>query len=267
MRFLVLLMAGWGEVTLLGGPVPACGRVIGQAGVQAIAGAERRALLESARGRYYSLTAHGVRSFTCRVHFDFGTVSKTLLPPEDQADRRLLESAEFALKVGPGGPALTYQFPQGSVSQSQETVAAVTLWVSELVQGFFQTWPPRGFDGPVPEDRQVKQLVKEGEGYRVSAKVAGGAVEMRLDKDSLVTEVVGRGGAETERPRFQSTTDGLVYAGGDAVEMDTDGRTETRYAIETGRAGDLMLPRTVRLRVGEHVDVRWEMTGCSVERK
>lgn len=258
-RWRVLIVVGWGAWALGRGAVPA--------GAQVVAGAERKALLESARGRYYSLTAHAVRSFTCQVRFDFGTVSKGLLPAEDVADRRLLESAVFALKVGPGGPSLRYAFPQGSVSQSEETVAAVTLWVSELVQGFFQTWPPWGFAGAVPEDRQVQQMVRDGDGYRLDAKVRGATVQLRLTGDSLVTEVVGRGGAETERPRFQQTADGLVYAGADTVDTDADGRTETHYAIESGTAAGVVLPRAVRLRVGQHVDVRWEMAGCVVERR
>ena len=258
-RFWVLMTAGWGAWALAGYVVPA--------GAQVIAGAERRAVLESARGRYYGLTAHGVRSFTCQVHFDFGTIGKGLLAPEDGADRRLLESAVFLLKVGPGGPSLRYQFPEGSVSQSQETVAAVTLWVSELVQGFFQTWSPWGFTGAVPEDRQVQQVTRTGDGYRVDAKVAGAPVQMRLDSDSLVSEVVGRNGAETEHPQFTKMADGLVYAGAEQVETDADSRTETRYTIESGGTAGVILPRAVRLWVGRHVDVRWEMTGCVVERK
>lgn len=244
-----------------------CGLARPVAPAQELRGAEREAVLSSAREHYYSLTGKGVRSFTCGVRFDFGTLGKGLLPPEDKADRRLLESATFMVKVSPGGPMLGFRFPQGSVSQSQDTVAAVTLWVSELVQGFFQTWPPRGFAGPVPESRQVRDVVRDGDGYRILAKVAGTLMELHLDREFLVTEVIGRADAQTERPQFNQTPEGLVYAGGGSVETDAQGKTQVHHAIESARVDGVLLPRQVHLQVGQFVDVRWAMDGCTVERR
>src|ERR1700712_5057688 len=89
---------------------------------QEVTGSERQRVLETARSRYYNLTGLGVKSFTCGVNFDLDTLSKGFLPAGDIADRALLQTAIFTLKVTPGGPSLKFQFPDGAQSQSEDVV-------------------------------------------------------------------------------------------------------------------------------------------------
>ncbi len=236
---------------------------------QELAGAERQRVLEAARGRYYSLTGLGVRSFTCAVHFDLGTISRGMLPETDTADRALLQSAAFSLTVTPKGPTLRYEFPQGSVSQSQETVAGVTLWITEIVRSFFEVWPARGFNGPIPAERQVQSLTRDGEGYRVTAKVAGGTSEIRMSGGFLVEEIVTREreGEVDEQPTFAGSANGLVFSGGRTVTKEAAGVTQVKYEIEQAPAGGVLLPRSVHLAIGSYVDVRFGLGACSVVRR
>jgi hypothetical protein len=233
---------------------------------QELTGSERQRVLESARSRYYSLTGLGAKSFTCAVKFDLGTLSKGLLPVLDTADRALLESAVFTLKVTPAGPSLRYQFPEGSVSPSQDLVAGVTLWVTEIVQGFFQVWTVKGMSGPIPAEKQVEAVVKDGDGFRLTIKGSGMATELRLDKDFVVRTIVsqGRGSEIEEHPVFAATPNGLVFAGNESTDKEPGGTTHVKYGIEQAEVNGLRLPRAVHLVVGEHMDVRFGLHDCRV---
>ena len=233
---------------------------------QELAGADRQKILDAARAHYYHLTTLGLKSFTCGVNFDLSTISKALLPETDAADRMLLQNAVFVLQVTASGPMVRYQFPEGSVSQSQDVVSGVTLWITEIVQGFFQTWPAKGFDGPIPRDKLVQTVARDGDGYRVDVKSANGSSEVRLDKELVVREVLSRGrdGEVDEHPAFAATPDGLVFAGNETVDRSRTGVTKVRYTIEQGEAGGVRLPRAVHLVIGEHVDVRFALSGCKV---
>ncbi len=237
-------------------------------GAQEFAGAERARILESARARYYNLTGLGLKSFTCAVNFDLGTISKSLLPDSDQADRTLLQAATFVLKVTSAGPTLHYQFPDGAVSQSQDIVAGVTTWITEIVQGFFQTWPVKGLSGPIPRDKQVERVEREGEGYRVTVRAAGGSSELRLDKDLVVREILThlKDGEIDERPTFTNTPAGLVFAGNETTDKEPIGVTKVLYGIEQTQLEGVLLPRAVHLVIGSHMDVRFSLSGCKVVR-
>ena len=239
------------------------------AAAQELTGAERQRVLETARSRYYSLTGLGVKSFTCGVKFDLGTLSKGMLPETDAADRALLESAAFALKETPNGPMVRYQFPEGSVSQSQEIVGGVTLWITELVQGFFQAWTLKGFRGPIPPDKEVQSVTREGDGYRVTAKVARQSSEILLGEDLLVREIVTRGGdgQVDERPAFVPSPKGMVFSGNQTEDKDSSGVTQVRYGVEQGPVNGVLLPRQIHLSIGQHVDVQFVLRGCTVQGK
>ena len=233
---------------------------------QEVTGVARQRVLETLRARYYNLTGLGVKSFTCGVNFDLNTLSKGFLPPDDVADKALLQSAIFTLKVTPGGPTLKFQFPDGARSQSEDVVAGVTLWISELVQGFFQTWPLKGFYGPIPmADKNVLGVAQDGEGYRVTIKEPGGPLVLKLDKNSVVTDVQGQNGAILEHPIFTSAPEGLVFTGNDTQDTEPSGVTRTRYAIDISRVDGFMLPQRVHLLVGEHVDVQFGLSACKVQ--
>jgi hypothetical protein len=234
---------------------------------QELTGPERQRVLESARSRYYSLTGLGLKSFTCAVKFDLGTLSRGLLPESDTADRALLESARFTLKVTPSGPSLHYQFPQGSVSQSQDVVAGVTLWISEIVQGFFQVWAAKGMSGPIPPEKQVQTVARDGEGFRLTVKGVGGMpAELHLDKDFVVRTMLSRGRQEEieEHPVFTATPDGLVFAGNESTDKGPRGTTQAKYGIEVGEVDGVRLPRAVHLVAGGHMDVRFALNDCRV---
>jgi hypothetical protein len=233
---------------------------------QELTGAARQRVLETARSRYYNLTGLGVKSFTCGVNFDLGTLSKGFLPPEDAADRALLQAAIFTLKVTPGGPTLKFQFPNGARSESADIVAGVTLWISELVQGFFQTWPLKGFYGPIPPaDKNVQGIAQDGDGYRVTVKVPGGPLTLKLDKSYSITEVEGQNGTLVEQPIYTAAPEGLVFTGNATQETQPTGVTRTRYAIDIGRVDGFILPQHVHLLVGDHVDVKFALSGCKVQ--
>jgi hypothetical protein len=233
---------------------------------QELTGTGRQRVLETARSRYYTLTGLGAKSFTCGVHFDLQTLSPGLLPPSDTADRALLQGASFTLKVTQNGPSVAYRFPDGAVSQSQDVVAGVTLWITEIVQGFFQTWPAKGLHGPIPRDREVEHVQREGDGYLVTVKAPGGTADLHLDKDLLVRRIVSRSkDAEVEeRPAFTANPAGLLFTGNESVSKDPLGVTQVRYGLEEAPVDGVLLPRSVHLVVGSHMDVRFDLVGCRV---
>ncbi|ADW70476.1 hypothetical protein AciX9_3471 [Granulicella tundricola MP5ACTX9] len=235
---------------------------------QELTGTARQRVLETARSRYYNLTGLGVKSFTCGVNFDLDTLSKGFLPAGDIADRALLQTAVFTLKVTSGGPTLKFQFPDGAQSQSEDVVAGATLWISELVQGFFQTWPLKGFAGPIPhQEKQLLGVAQDGEGYRITVKGPAGPMVLHLDRNSMVTEIQSQNGTASqidEHPIFTSAPEGMVLTGNDTQDTEPNGTTRARYAIDIGRVDGFMIPQRVRLLVGEHVDVKFALSGCKV---
>ena len=237
---------------------------------QEVTGAERTRVLAAAREHYYSLTGQGVRSFTCAVNFDLGTVSRTLLPPADAADRHLLDSVAWTLKVTPSGPKLEYRFPEGVTAEDVDVVSAVTVWVAQLVGGFFQVWPVLGFAGPVPPDKQVRHAVREGDTLVLSVKTAAGDRELRLDGKGMLLRVLAENGRVDTRPEFRP----LTFTGGPlrlsastTTEYVGDAATVSRYTVDSAMVDGVTLPQTVHLTIGTHVDVHFGLSGCTVQRR
>ena len=172
-----------------------------------------KALLQAARARYYNLELKGFVSATCQVHFDFSTVP-ALSTKDGEPDRKVLEGAVFTLHLNSRQqPALEIAYPSATTPAARDAVAQTANLLKSLVTGFFQTWPSKGLDGPVPPfDSEIQSVSKTDKGYSLSLLVPGAPVRMDMDKNYLVTEISSAGGKIEERPAYAASPDGLVFA-------------------------------------------------------
>jgi hypothetical protein len=225
-------------------------------------------IVDSARSRYYSLEQRGLNSFQCSVQFDIGTIPAPLLAQENIADRKLLQSSSFNVKYERKGATVTHSYPNGTTTIAEASVSNVVNWMTSIVTGFFLTWPTKGFNGPIPPfDSLIDKISPTPNGYEFILNVSGGPVIVEMDKKFLVTRVVSIHGMVDEKPIFTETPDGLVYSGTHTFNENPQGdKTDIRIDIDSADVEGLRLPSSVRLRVNDNVDVRFSLSGCSVEK-
>jgi hypothetical protein len=225
-------------------------------------------VVEAARSRYYSLEQSGLESFQCSARFDLATIPPEMLHPDDAADRALLQNSSFGVRYERKGPTVTHTYPDGTSASAEAGIANLTGWMNSIVSGFFLSWPTKGFQGPIPSfDSEIEKVTPTPNGYEVVLNVSGGPVTVEMDKQYLVTRVVSVHGTIDERPVFTETPDGLVYSGTHTITESSQGeKTDIRLDIDSASVDGLRLPSLVRVRVNDNVDVKFELTACSVKK-
>ena len=110
-------------------------------------------------------------------------------------------------------------------------------------------------------------MAKTDQGYTFSLRVPGAPVEITTDKNYLATAIVSLGGKVKEHPVYESSPDGLVFVGNDALDESHPGsQVEVRYELGSTMVDGLRVPSSARLRVNQNVDVRFALDQCSVKR-
>lgn len=225
-------------------------------------------VLEAARSRYYSLEKQGLTSFQCSAQFDLATIPPQLLALEDVADHALLQNSTFSVKYERKGPTVTHHYPDGTTAVAEGRVASMTDWMTSIGNGFFLSWPTKGFQGPIPPfDSQIEKVNAVQNGYEVVLNVPGDSVTVEMNKQYLVTKVVSIHGMVDETPVFTETSDGLVYSGTHTITQNQQGeKTDIRIDIDSASVVGLRIPSLVHLRVNDNVDVKFALKDCSVTR-
>jgi len=227
-----------------------------------------KALIESARARYYNLEAAGFQSLTCSVKFDFSTVP--LLPAaEDDPTRMLIEATKFTLTLDSRAlPSVEHHYPDGSSAEAQERAAQVTNLLTSLVTGLFQTWPTKGLQGPIPPfDKEIQSIVRTETGYIVNLRVPGSPVQVYMDKSFLVNRITSIGGKIDERPTYVSKPEGLVFAANEVIDdSQPSGPVTIKYDLDASVVDGLRVPSSVRLKVNSNIDVKYDLSECHVKK-
>jgi hypothetical protein len=229
--------------------------------------AEDQKLLESARSRYYNLEERGFLSASCSVDFDFSTIPS--IPVEDRdATYRLVKETRFTLNLDRKNPTVSFSYPMGASDSARRHADPLAGLLRSLVFGLFQTWPSKGLHGPVPAfSSQIESVERVEGGYKFVLKVPGGPVQIEMDKNYLVRRITSIGGKVEELPIFDSTPDGLIFAGNVATDdSEVGGRVQVRYEFANSMVDGFRLPSSVRLRVNQNIDVRYSLTDCSVQK-
>ena len=226
-----------------------------------------KALLDSARAKYYNLELHGLESFTCSVDFDFATIP--YLPTSDkEADRKLLEATVFQIKVDRNGSTVQHAYPASATDQEQKRVAPTTNLLLSLISGLFQTWPSKGLRGPIPAfDSQIDGVETVANGYVIKLHGAGEKAHIELDKDYLVTRIVTFNGTIDETPIYEMTADGLIYTGNAARDTSNPSNpVDVHYEIKSATVDGLRLPEFIRLNVNQNIDTSFTLNKCIVSK-
>jgi hypothetical protein len=226
-----------------------------------------RAIVSSARARYYNLEASGFQSLSCSVNFDFSTVPQ-LPSMNDDATRQLIQQTIFTLILEGKGPKVEHRYPANSSSANQQRAAQMIDLLTSLVDGVFQTWPTKGFQGPIPPfDSQIESVTSTADGYLFNLRVPGDPVRVSTDKSYMVTEITSIGGKITERPTYVPSPDGMVFVGNSAIDdSERNGQVIVKYELGTSVIDGLRVPISARLRVNENIDVKFGLEGCAVKK-
>jgi hypothetical protein len=225
-------------------------------------------IVQSARARYYNLSAKGFQSLKCSVKFDLSTVP---LPPSatDDSMRKLLEATMFTLILDDKGrPTVQHRYPSDASESLQQQASQEINLITSFVVGLFQTWPTKGLQGPIPPfDSQIEGVESTDSGYTISLRVPGGPVKVLLDKSYLVTEIVSAAGKIHEHPVYSPSPEGLVFIGNDGIDdSEQGGRVEVKYDLGTSVTDGLRVPSSARIRVNQNIDVKFALDGCVVQK-
>jgi hypothetical protein len=226
-----------------------------------------REIVSSARGRYYNLEAAGFQSLSCSVKFDFSTVPQLPSSNDDDA-RKVIQQTDFILTLEGKGPKIEHHFPANASEANQRRAEQTINLLAALLGGVFQTWPTKGFQGPIPPfDSQIASVSSTAGGYLFTLRVPGGPVLVSTDKNYLVTEITSIGGKIIERPTYAPSPDGMVFVGNSAVDdSEPNGRVAIKYELGTAVIDGLRVPTSARLQVNENIDVKFVLDGCSVKK-
>jgi hypothetical protein len=226
-----------------------------------------RKIISSARARYYNLEAAGFQSLSCSVSFDFSTVPQ-LPSANDEATRKLIRQTSFTLTLEGKGPKVEHQYPAGSSDATQQRATQTTNLLTSLVGGIFQTWPTKGFQGPIPPfDSQIASVTSTADGYLFTLRVPGEPVRVSTDQNYLVTEITSIGGKIIEHPTYAPSPDGMVFVGNSAIDdSEPSGKVTVKYELGTTIIDGLRVPTSARLQVNENIDVKFVLEGCSIKK-
>lgn len=226
-----------------------------------------KAIVNSARAKYYNLELHGLESFTCAVDFDFATIP--YLPGSDrEADGKLLQATAFQIKLDRNGPTVQHTYPTSSTNEEQTRVAPMTNLLSSLASGLFQTWPSKGIHGPIPAfDSQIDGAETVATGYIVKLHGAGKNARIELDKNYLATRIVTFNGTVDETPIYKMTADGLIFTGNTARDSSNPGSpVVVHYDIENALVDGLELPELIHLQVNQNIKMSFTLDKCAVSK-
>ena len=82
--------------------------------------------------------------------------------------------------------------------------------------------------------------------------------------------MLAENGRVESRPEFKplsSAGDRLLLSSSTITEHAGDAATVTRYTVDSAMVDGIALPQTLRLTIGTHVDVRFRLSGCTVQRR
>jgi hypothetical protein len=225
-------------------------------------------LLDSARSRYYDLMGKGLISFHCAVKYDLSTLPATFLPESAINERRALSDSTLSVEVGRFAPRIELKFPKDADPLTQQRAKPASQFMTSIVSGFFQTWPSKGWQPPIPPfTNWVDRIVPTPQGYTITAKAANGLDSIDLSKDLLVTRILSIGGKVDEHPTFLQTPEGLIFSANDVVnQSEGGGSIRIKYEIQSVQVDGFRLPSSVHLKVNDNVDVRFSLNSCTVEK-
>ena len=230
--------------------------------------ANDKKVVESARAKYYNLSAAGFQSLRCSVKFDFSTVP--MLPSaKDDTTRKLLEATEFTFVLDDKGRSeVLHQYPRDTDPNAQQHASQVTNLLTSFVGGLFQTWPSKGLQGPIPPfESQIESVGLADHGYAISLRVPGGPVKVLIDESYLVTEIVSAAGKIDEHPVYSLSPEGLVFVGNDAIDdSGQNGRVEVKYDLGVSVINGLRVPSSAHLRVNQNIDVKFTLDDCTAQK-
>jgi hypothetical protein len=225
-------------------------------------------LLKTARKKYYNLSVAGFDGMNCLIKYDYATVP---LMPSSEEDplRKLLETTAFTLAIdSKGRVTVDHQFPADSSEEARQHAAQLTNLMTAFASGLFQTWATKGLQGPIPPfDSEIASVSASGGGYVFSLRVPGSPVEVKTDKDFLVSEITSVGGRLIEHPVYGPSSDGFVFVGNAAVDQSNPTQTvEISYQLELSLINGLRVPTSAHLQVKPDIHTTFRLDGCAVRK-
>jgi len=225
-------------------------------------------LLDTARSRYYDLMSKGLISFRCNVKYDLDTLPVTFLPESAINERRALSDSTLSVEVGRFAPRIEFKFPKDTDPLTLQSAKPASQFMTSIVSGFFQTWPSKGWQAPIPPFiNWVDRIVPTPQGYTITATAANGLDSVDISKDLLVTRILSIGGKVDEHPTFLQTPEGLIFTANDVVSQSAGGEsTRIKYEIQSAQVDGFRLPSSVHLKINDNVDVRFSLNSCTIEK-
>lgn len=164
---------------------------------------DKKAVLEEANRKYYSLKANGFTELSCRVVPDFDTFYKNMKMDAAARDRVLATSktVSFQVVVGPSGAAsVSHQF--GEAPANNEVAAGlnqIAEGVEHMVSGFFQSWSQLMINPPLPGASNEYQMEDLQGGYRFTSDEGKNHAVVSMNH-ALVIDTI-----EAKTPQFEGT--------------------------------------------------------------
>lgn len=225
-------------------------------------------LVEAARKKYYNLSAAGFDGMKCSIQYDYATLPLMPSSAEDPV-RKLLERTTFTLSIDAKGRAsVDHQYPADAPEEARQQAAQLTGLMTAFASGLFHTWPTKGLQGPIPPfDSEISSAASSGDGYVFSLRIPGSPVEVKMDKDYLVTEINSLGGKVLEHPVYEPSPDGFVFVGNTGIDQTNPTQSvEVSYHLKLSVLKGLRVPTSAHLQVKPNINTTFQLNECEVRK-
>ena len=243
-------------------PLPAaCQKASGSQAPQRAPGARssgvesRDNIVRQAQPLYYSLRAHGLQEFRCRVTVDFDTMFGNLnLDATGRELLPMLKKVDFSVAVGPTGAiSVSHQMNGAPATEALADRMRQSLsGFDGILEGFFQTWSQFVIYPPLPREGEDYSVEAVGEGYSITQKAGSMTVSLDMNREMVIThmEIASpkvNGGVD---PVFASGKEGLLLTGYEAkVKDENDQLQDVSVRIGYQEVDNLQLPQAVTVAV------------------
>jgi hypothetical protein len=221
--------------------------------------ADNKRVMAKARDAYYALDTRGFNGFECKVKPNWEIALRDTFktnPANAKATLKILNQLEFAVALGPNGPAkVTHNSLKAANDKQASGLNKIYGGIERTLVGFFSTWSLFVRGSPLPAPDGTYELNERNGSWHLTYKEGTADVTTEMEKDFAIRELKVTIGEffSAIRPQFAHTRGGFLL---------TAYRGDTRETAQ-GTVTQVDVRVTYREVNGFQVPAQMAMTGSA----
>ena len=252
--------------------IPSCVRAQ-NAPANTVQNAPANSRFMAARALYYTPTVQGLKSFRCKVDFDWKDLLTRFSGADVKDDNPILQylrsiqlTASDDLK---GDGRLEWTAPGAPPTGKESAVAQIKDGMQQMMIGFFSSWNAYMNGNMVPAPDSTTTITESADGFHLHAASQGTEVTELFDKNLLLTEahVVQPTSDVFAYPTYNDTPDGRIVSAVRTVfrQPPTAPPAELNIRVSYTPVQKFRLPAQLDYELKNVGSFEFKFSGCTVE--